>query len=320
MVKNIIKKIQEYNTIIIHRHVRPDPDAYGSQVGLSQIIKHTYPNKEVFVVGDEDISLSFFSDMDEIKDEIYHNALVIVCDTANQARISDQRFSLGSELIKIDHHPNVDSYGDLAWVNIEASSTSEMIYELFLEAREAGFQCNDRAASLLYAGIVGDTGRFLFPSTSEKTFRYASDLVKYNFNRTELYDLMYKTKRNVARLKGYILQNYTISNSGLSSIIITKEKLQEFEMTSTETSQLVGILGDVEGIKAWVIFVEEENLIRVRLRSKGPIINDIAAKYNGGGHPLASGATIYDWKETAAVIEDLEKVCTDYNKTEENIF
>ncbi|MCT2537171.1 bifunctional oligoribonuclease/PAP phosphatase NrnA [Aquibacillus koreensis] len=308
-IQEIINKIREYQTIIIHRHVRPDPDAYGSQVGLAEIIKHSFAEKSVFVVGDEDISLSFFAKMDEVEDEVYRDALVIVCDTANQARIADERYSTGKELIKIDHHPSVDPYGDIAWVNTEASSTSEMIYELFMHAKESGFKCNDRAASLLYAGIVGDTGRFLFPSSTEKTFLYASDLVTYNFDRTALYDSMYKTKMNVARLKGYILQNFHVSESGVSSIKITMEKLEEFGLTSSETSSIVGILGDIEGIRAWVIFVEEEDLIRVRLRSKGPVINDIAAKYNGGGHPLASGATIYNWDEAEAVIKDLEEAC-----------
>ncbi|WP_186578388.1 DHH family phosphoesterase [Aquibacillus kalidii] len=312
VLDTIVNKIKEYDTIIIHRHVRPDPDAYGSQVGLAKIIQHSFPYKNVYTVGDEDPSLSFLAIMDQIKEETYRNALVIVCDTANQARISDDRFSFGKELIKIDHHPNVDTYGDVSWVNTEASSTSEMIYELFLHGKSMGLKCNDEAASLLYSGIVGDTGRFLFPSSTEKTFRYASDLVTYNFNRTELYEQMYNTKQNIARLKGYILQNFEISEAGVSSVKITKDKLKEFQITASETSSLVGVLGDIDGIRAWAIFVEEEELIRVRLRSKGPVINEVAAKYNGGGHPLASGATIYNWAEMQQLIADLEQVCLDY--------
>ncbi|SDK43108.1 DHH family phosphoesterase [Sediminibacillus albus] len=315
MEKNtIIRKIKDYQTIIIHRHVRPDPDAIGSQAGLAEMIKHSFPKKNVYIVGDQDPSLNFLTEMDFIPDETYDDALVIVCDTANQERVADQRYIKGKELIKIDHHPNVDPYGDHSWVETIASSTSEMIYELFLAGREEGFQFNEKAARLIYGGIVGDTGRFLFPSTTTKTFQYASELVSYPFDRSSLYDGIYNTKPHIARLKGFILQNFQISEAGFCSIKISRQTLSEFGMTALETSQLVGILGDIEGIKAWAFFVEEEDLIRVRLRSKGPVVNKIAAKYNGGGHPMAAGASVSNWSETEDVIVDLEKVCGEYNK------
>ncbi|WP_077621208.1 DHH family phosphoesterase [Sediminibacillus massiliensis] len=307
--KKIIETIKDYQTIIIHRHVRPDPDAYGSQAGLGEMLKQSFPEKQIYIVGDEDPSLNFLAAMDSIGDEVYQDALAIICDTANQERIADQRYSLAKQIIKIDHHPNVDPYGDPAWVETAASSTSEMIYELFLEGKAEGLQFNDKAAKLIYGGIVGDTGRFLFPSTTKKTFKYASDLVAYSFDRTELYEKIYNTKRHLARFKGFILQNFEVTPAGASSIKISKETLREFGMTSLETSQLVGVLGDIEGIKAWVFFVEEEDTIRVRLRSRGPVINEIAAKYNGGGHPMAAGASVRNWEETEDVISDLEKVC-----------
>ena len=81
-------------------------------------------------------------------------------------------------LIKIDHHPNEDPYGDLVWVDTEASAASEMIYEF---AKEMGLSLNDGTARLLFAGIVGDTGRFFYPSTTEKTFLFAGELIQYQF-------------------------------------------------------------------------------------------------------------------------------------------
>lgn len=312
IVKDIITKIKSYERIIIHRHVRPDPDALGSQVGLAEIIKTSFPDKEVFVVGDEEESLLFLAKMDQIEDDKFNGALAIICDAANQERISDKRYLQAKELIKIDHHPEVDIYGDISWINTQSSSTSEMIYELFVNGEEFGIKVSDHAAMLLYAGIVGDTGRFLFPSATDITFQYASELVKYDFNRTELYDNLYRMNENIAHLKGYILQNFTVSPNGVSAIKITKDILAEYYLTPEETSKLVGVLGEIEGIRAWVIFVEDDALIRVRLRSKGPVIHKIAAKFNGGGHPLASGATIYDWKETEAVIAELEQACRQY--------
>ncbi|UJL45053.1 bifunctional oligoribonuclease/PAP phosphatase NrnA [Virgibacillus sp. NKC19-16] len=313
-IRQIIQAIEEYDTIIIHRHVRPDPDALGSQGGLKEMIKQSFPNKNVYAVGEEEPTLSFLVRMDQIDDQVYENALVIACDTANAPRISDERYSLGEKLIKIDHHPNVDPFGDILWVDDYASSTSEMIYELYLYSKEAGFKMNNVSARLLYAGIVGDTGRFLFPSTTKKTFQYASELVSFEFDRPTLYDGIYNINDNIARLKGYILQNFTLSTSGMSSVTLTKEILDEYGLNPSETGQLVGTLGDVEGIQAWVIFVEEEDVIRVRLRSKGPVINGIAAKYDGGGHPMASGASVETWEETEAVIEDLDEACRTFTK------
>jgi bifunctional oligoribonuclease and PAP phosphatase NrnA len=309
MKQQILEAIQQYETIIVHRHVRPDPDAYGSQCGLVEILKSSYPNKKVFAVGMEDPSLYYMKRLDQISDEVFEEALIIVCDTANAERICDSRYKLGKQLIKIDHHPNEDPYGDLLWVDTTASSVSEMIYEFYLFGKDKGLKMSDEAARLLFAGIVGDTGRFLFPSTSEKTFLYAGELIHYQFSRTELFDKMYELDTNVVKLNGYILQNFELRSSGVAKVVLSKEILSKFEVVPSEASLLVGTLGNVKGIKAWVFFIEEDDQIRVRLRSKGPVINGIAKNYNGGGHPLAAGASIYHWDEAEQVIKELDEVC-----------
>lgn len=309
MVKQkIVKKIKAYDKIIIHRHVRPDPDAIGSQVALKKMIEQSFSNKTVHVVGDEDPAFQFLARMDMIEDEVFKDALIIVCDTANRGRIDDERYRLGKEIIKIDHHPNIDEYGDVNWVDTEASSTSEMIYELFLSDQTI-WKMTDEAARLIYGGIVGDTGRFLFPSTRNQTFRYAAELIEYDFDRQALYDGMYEVAQNIARLRGHVLQNLHVTDAGMSAIKITNDILEKYKVTPLETSKLVGALGDVQGIRAWVLFVEEDGIIRVRLRSKGPVINELAAKYNGGGHPLASGATVHSWEEADRLVSDLEDLC-----------
>src|SRR3982751_3649641 len=136
MKDKILQSIKEYETIIIHRHVRPDPDAYGSQGGLAEVLKASFPEKTIYTVGKEEKTLHFLRRIDHITDDAYNGSLVIVCDTANEARIDDSRYKLGDKLIKIDHHPNVDQYGDLFWVDTNASSTSEMIYELYLHGKD----------------------------------------------------------------------------------------------------------------------------------------------------------------------------------------
>lgn len=305
----ILEMIRQFDTIIIHRHVRPDPDAYGSQGGLAEILKASFPEKKIYTVGKEEESLNFLRRLDQIDDAVYEQALVIVCDTANQERICDERYRLGQKLIKIDHHPNEDPYGDLLWVDTNASSTSEMIYEFYLAGKEEGLVMTKEAARLIYAGIVGDTGRFLFSRTSAKTFRYASELIQYGFSITELYDNLYRTPVNVAHLSGYVLQNFELSPSGVAFVKMPKALLAEYDVTPSEASQLVSLLGNIEGIRAWVFFIEEEKEIRVRLRSKGVIVNEVAKKYRGGGHPFAAGATIQSWEEAELVITDLEAAC-----------
>jgi len=309
MKEQILEQIKLYDTIILHRHVRPDPDAYGSQCGLATVIKASFPEKNVYVVGKEEESLNFLKRLDVIEDSVYEGALVIVCDTANQERVCDQRYVKGDKIIKIDHHPNDDAYGDIVWVDTSASSTSEMIYEFYLYGIDKGLVLTDDAARLLYAGIVGDTGRFLYPSTTEKTFQYAGDLIKYDFSRSTLYNGLYDMDENIVHLQGYVLQNFEVTASGAAKMVIKKDMLEKYHAKASDASLLVSTLGSVKGIKAWVFFIEEDEVIRVRLRSKGPVINGLAKKYNGGGHPLASGASVYSWEEADRVMKDLDELC-----------
>jgi bifunctional oligoribonuclease and PAP phosphatase NrnA len=312
MKEEILNKIQHYERIIIHRHVRPDPDALGSQGGLAAIIKASFPEKEVYAVGEEDTGLIFLNKMNTIADELYEGALVIICDTANSPRISDTRYTLGEFVIKIDHHPNEDPYGDLIWVDTNASSTSEMIMDFYLTGRDRGLQLNERAARLLYAGIIGDTGRFLFANTSEKTHLYTALLLETGFSPSEIHENLYKISEKLVRLNGYVLQNFSILDECVGYIHLSKDILREYNTTASEASLLVNSFSHVEGLLAWVFFVDEPDQIRVRLRSKGPVVNKVAAKFNGGGHPRASGATIYTKDETRSVLLELRNLCKEY--------
>ncbi|RYL93790.1 bifunctional oligoribonuclease/PAP phosphatase NrnA [Sporolactobacillus sp. THM7-4] len=311
MIDEILTQIQHYETIIIHRHVRPDPDAIGSQGGLAYLIKDNFPEKKVYTVGEEVDDLRFLHPMDEIDDSVYQNALVIVCDTANRERISDERFEKGSHIIKIDHHPVVDSYGDPEWVDIQASSTSEMITSIY--RRHPELRMSESAARLLFAGIVGDTGRFQFSNVTSETFQAASELVKLPFDRQAFFNELYKRNLAMARLNGYVLQNFTLTEEGVGYIKLTLDLIHSYHLESSDASLLVNSFSNVENLKAWVLFSEEaseeEKLIRARIRSKGPVINDLAASYHGGGHPLASGATVYSWEEADRLISDLKELC-----------
>ena len=309
MKRQIIDTIEQYDKIIIHRHVRPDPDAYGSQIGLKELISLNYPNKRVLATGEHESTLDFLARPDTVTDEDFTDALIIVTDTANTERIDDERYKSGSFLIKIDHHPNDDAYGDLLWVDTNASSVSELICELFVEGKDyKNWKMDATVARLLYAGIVGDTGRFMFQSTTEQTMQYAGKLIAYGFDRTALFNGMYEVESNLLQLKGYIYANFEMDDNGVGHMKLTRELLKEYNVSDSEASLLVSVLADVKGMKCWVFFIEDTDTIRVRLRSKGPVINTVAKKYGGGGHPLAAGASVQNWEEADLVIEDLKKL------------
>lgn len=303
----IMEKIEEFETIIIHRHKKPDPDALGSQGGLQKLIQQAYPEKNVFVVGDEIAGLTFLNAMDTIEKEIYQDALVIVCDTSKTDRISDERYALGKYLIKIDHHPDEESYGHLEWVDTTYSSASEMITVLS-HVFQNKLVMNDEAARLLYAGVVGDTGRFKYSSTDSLTFDVASKLVAYNFKPQEIYEEFGKQTRNEARLKGYVLQHFSVTERGVAHMYITKEIMEEFDVNVDVAANLVGSLADIVGNHIWVLFIEDTDKTRVRIRSKEVVINKVAMEFGGGGHPLASGASVENKEEAAQLIKRLNSL------------
>ena len=312
VIKEIMAAIKQYETIIIHRHQRPDPDAIGSQVGLAELLRASFPEKNIYQVGGPVEGLEFLAEMDVITDDVYRGALVIVTDTANTPRISDARFSLGDQLIKIDHHPNDEPYGDLVWVNTNASSCSEIIVD-FWQQHLAELTMTDNAARLLYAGIVGDTGRFLYPSTSAHTLAVAAQLRTFNFNAADLNRELDQMPLKVAKLAGYIYQNLEIDANGAARVVLPQSILNSYDIVDSETAAIVSMPGKIEDVLSWAIFVEQpEGYYRVRLRSKGPIINTIAKKHHGGGHPLASGANARDTAEIEVIYQEIQAACQEW--------
>lgn len=310
----ILAEIKTYDRIIIHRHQRPDPDALGSQVGLAEILRATFPQKEIYQVGETVEGLRFLAEMQIVDDQVYEGALVIVTDTANAPRISDDRFKLGEKLIKIDHHPNDEPYGDLVWVDTKASSCSEMITEFALMFPNE-LTLNTSAARLLYAGIVGDTGRFLYPATTARTLEIAADLRRYPFDASALNREIEQMPMKVAKLSGYLYQNIQVDENGVGKVILSQELLSQYGIDDSETAAVVSLPGVIDEVLAWGIFVQQpEGYYRVRLRSKGPIINELAKKHHGGGHPLASGASAKDLAEVAEIYDEIKEICHAYQR------
>ena len=302
----ILEKIKAYNTIIIHRHMKPDPDALGSQVGLKALLEHHFPEKTIKVVGFNEPTLTWLAKMDQVEDTDYKGALAIICDTANTARIDDKRYLKAETIIKIDHHPNDEVYGDLVWVDTNSSSASEMI-ALFAEA--TNLELSDYAAKMLCAGIIGDTGRFLYPSTSARTLRIASKLREHNFDYAELTRKMDTMSFKIAKLQGYVYDHLEVDENGVARVILTQEILKTYQVTDSETAAIVGAPGRIDTVNLWGIFVEQaDGHYRVRLRSKFVPINGVAKEHDGGGHPLASGANSYSLEENEVIYQELKNL------------
>jgi Exopolyphosphatase-related proteins len=260
----------------------------------------------VKVTGYNEPSLSWLAQMDDVSDKDYEGALVIVVDTANRPRIDDQRYLNGNFLIKIDHHPDEDHYGDLSYVDTKASSASEIITDFALQNQ---LKLSDQAARLLYAGILGDTGRFLYPATTSKTFIIASELLKYDFDFAALARQMDSFPYKIAKLQAYVFENLEIDKNGAARIILSQKILKKFNLTDAETSAIVSSPGKIDTVQVWAIFVEQaDGHYRVRLRSKSTVINEVAKRHAGGGHPLASGANSYSLAENEDIYQELKNL------------
>ncbi|HHS2859984.1 TPA: DHH family phosphoesterase [Streptococcus agalactiae] len=304
--QQILDKIKEYDTIIIHRHMRPDPDALGSQIGLRDIIRHNFPKKKVLATGFDEPTLTWIAKMDQVTDQDYQGALVIVTDTANTPRIDDERYKKGDFLIKIDHHPNDEIYGDLSYVDTNASSASEIVTDFALSC---DLLLSTSAARVLYNGIVGDTGRFLYPATTSKTLKIASKLREFDFDFSAMARQMDSFPFKIAKLQGFIFEQLKIDKNGAACVTLTQEDLKRFDVTDAETAAIVGVPEKIDIVESWAIFVEQsDGHYRVRLRSKSHIINEIAKRHNGGGHPLASGANSYSLEENQAIYQEIQEV------------
>lgn len=307
----ILNAIQQHDTIIIHRHVNADPDALGSQLGLAQLIKDNF-NKPVYCVGQDAETLAFIGQMDHVLDSVYDQSLVIVVDTANRPRIDDARYTLGKTLVKIDHHPEVDSYGDISYVDTSASSASEIIADF---AKDQQLTVSDTTARLLYTGIIGDTGRFLYSNTTQKTMAVATYLRGFAFSPTEISQAMQTISLAQVKLLAYVYQHLTISESGVAHVVLTQDVLQAYQLKDEHTASVVSLPGSIEGVLAWVTIVEQKDgTYRCRIRSKGPVINELAQQFDGGGHPKASGATAKTRDEVNQLLAQLNVLVDRYQQ------
>ncbi|NLD25981.1 MAG: bifunctional oligoribonuclease/PAP phosphatase NrnA [Acholeplasmataceae bacterium] len=308
MINSILNKFKEYDTIIIHRHNRPDGDALGSQVGLKEALSATYPEKKILITGDENERYQFIGRMDDVKDEDYQGALVVVLDTPEENMISDDRFRKGDFLIKIDHHIPRTGFGDLQLVDTSYESCAGLVAHLIFEN---GLKLTDNGAQALYVGIVTDSGRFRFDSVTPRTFEDVAKLIRYSFNINDIYSNLYLEDLKMVKLRAKFITNFKLTPHNVAYTKTTADELKEYNTDIFTISRgMVNTMGGIKGIDIWANFTEDEEnkCIIAELRSNKYNINQIAVKYGGGGHQLASGATLKSFEEADMMLADLDNL------------
>ena len=315
--KQILDKIESYETIIVSRHIRPDGDAIGSTRGLTKILRDTYPDKKIFLVN-EDYSdyLAFLGGEDTVSDDVYDGALQIVIDTGTEDRISNRNYKKAKELIKIDHHIDDMPYGDISWVEDFRSSACEMIADFYLTFKDK-LKMSPEAATYIYLGMVTDSGRFRFEGVTGETMRIAGAILDCGVNTEKLFANLYVDEFETLKLKSFVYDNIKITKNGVAYIHMSEKVQKKFNLTLEAASDVVSELSAIRGSLIWIAFIDNKpkNQIRVRLRSRFLGVNELANKYHGGGHKMAAGATVYSEKEMHALIEDADKLLGEYKAT-----
>ena len=306
MFEHILREIRAFDRIIIHRHSRPDGDALGSQLGLKHILQDNFPEKEIYAVGDAAGHYSFMdnSEMDIVADELYTDALAIILDTSARHLISDGRYPTAARTARIDHHLFVEKIADEEVVDTSYESCCGLIAEF---ARENGLTVSPAAAKALYTGMVTDSGRFRYDSTSAQTFRLAAFLMECGVDTNDIFSKLYADDFSKIQLKAKFILKIQFTAHNVAYIYTTRTEMQELNADTFAISRgMVGTMSDIKGVDIWVNFTESEQGVACELRSSKYNINPIAVKYGGGGHAKASGATVKTKEEAMAMLADLD--------------
>ena len=313
-MKTILDKIKEYNKIFIFRHFRPDGDAVGSTKGLQRILQLSYPNKEV-LLQNSDFSdyLQFLGKEDELRpDAEYSDALGIVIDTATANRISNQKYSLCREVIKIDHHIPIESYASTEWVEEERSSSCELIAH-FWDTFSDELKIDSQAATYIYTGMVTDSGRFRFRDVSGETLRLAGRILSVGIDTDTLFSKLYLKEFDVFKFEAYAHKKMKITEGGVAYLYVDNKMKRRFGMSDEDASATVSLMDSIKGSLIWLAFIDnKDGSIRVRLRSRFVTVSQLANKYGGGGHACASGATVHSKKEMKQLIADADALIKEY--------
>jgi len=308
----IRKDILAYDKIVVYRHIKPDFDALGCQMGLVHFLKDNFPNKEIHYVGDDHVSFTprIFPEMERLPESFHQGKgfLAIVCDVGDAKRVADPRFQSAGKVVKFDHHPCREDIAEDYVLDVNAASASEIVADFCLNWK--GKTLTKAAAENFYIGIVGDSGRFLFSSTSSHTFDVASSLIKTGINMSLIYQKMYEKPISALTRQAYVLNHYKVTEHGFAYYLIPIEVENELGIVCEQGKENVNMLSNIEGIEVWASITQDvdpkDPCWRISLRSKSKDISALAAKWGGGGHAQASGCQFKDLSQLDAFVKDVD--------------
>ncbi|MBR6072742.1 MAG: bifunctional oligoribonuclease/PAP phosphatase NrnA [Bacilli bacterium] len=312
--KQIIKKIEEYNNIVIARHIGPDPDAIASEIALRDIIKLNYENKNVKAIGVGVAKFKYLGTLDKLTDEERSNTLLIMLDLPEASRLDGTKKDDYVYTIKIDHHPCDHPECDIDYIDDEASSTCQILCDIIFNNN---LIISRECAEVLFTGIVSDSDRFLLSYTSPRTFDIASKLLDdYNIDLSKIYNNLYSRPLSERKFEAFITNNLTVTENGFGYIKLTNEDYKKYEVDANTASNMVNDFNFINELRCWAFssYDEKNKVYRINIRSKDVIINDVAQNFNGGGHKLASGARLETMEEVDELFKALDERCKEYKK------
>ena len=306
----ILKRIEKEDLIVIFNHANCDGDCYGSQVGLKEIILSTYPDKKVFVVGSGFSRLfNLLGKPDIVSDEVIKRSLLVLVDFNELGRSEDDRIFLNDNYVCFDHHNKDRLFIDRDTFHVDTTKTSaaSIVYEFY---KQMNLKISKLGINALFAGIVSDTNRFLYLENDAASLAYGHELILLGAEFKKVYECFSSSSEDALLLKKYIYENVTKTQEGVIYAVIKREFLNKIGYSSYAGS-MVNILSNIDGLPIWALFVEnEEGKMSVELRSNKYKVLDVAIKYGGGGHYLASGISKSFFKEEIinSIINDLNEI------------
>ena len=297
-MQKVIEAIRKHNKFLITAHINPEGDSLGSQLGMKALLESL--GKTVIIVDNDAVPdhYKFLPKAGEISNDLaagldFEAAIILDCPTLKRIGKVRDLIGNGKSIINVDHHISNEKFGDVNWVDPNASSAGEMVYKIY---KEMGLKLTKEKALVLYIAILTDTGSFNYDNTSSVTHDIAGELLGYGIDPASVSESVYE-KRSLADIKlfGLVLSTIKVNKEGdVAYLEVTKKILKETGADLMKAEGFVNYARSIENVKVAMIFKEDaDNKISVSFRSKGEAdVNKIASFFGGGGHVKASGCVV----------------------------
>ena len=325
-MREVIEAIKKGKSFLVTAHVNVEGDALGSQLAMKELL--TGMGKDAFILDSDPVPehYMFLPKASEISNKFdnipaFDTAIVLDCPTLNRTgRVKDVIKARAVTIINVDHHVSNERFGDVNWVEPNASSAGEMVFRLFKEARVL---MTKEVALSLYIAILTDTGSFNYDNTSSATHEIAGELLGHGLDPALVSESVYERRSlQDINLLGLVLATIRVNkNSTIAYLEVTKDMLDKTGADLAKSEGLINFARSIDGVKVAVLFKEdqkEKNKINISFRSKGNgntiDVNKIASLFGGGGHTKASGCIVTGGLEEVKkkVLDRIEEVLNNH--------